>query len=212
VGLHPDARLDGEPLTGVWPRTTERDRDRLAAQLGAALAALHEVSIPALGPADWDRFISGQRAGCAARQRDLGLGEPWLAQIPDYLDSVRLVPSPPALLHTEILREHLLAARGADSQWSLTGLYDFEPAMMGDREYEFALAGLSVCAGDPLVLRRLLTAYGYRDDELDGELQRRLLAYALLHRYSNVPRYLRNLPLPPVQTLGALAERWWRFG
>lgn len=205
-------RLRGEPLTEVWPCATERDRDRLAGQLGAALAALHEVSIPALGPADWDRFISGQRAGCAARQRDLGLGEPWLAQIPDYLDSVRLAPSPPALLHTEIMREHLLATRDAGGQWSLSGLYDFEPAMTGAREYEFALAGVYVSAGDPLVLRRLLTAYGYRDDELDGGLQRRLLAYALLHRYSNLPKYLRILPLPRAQTLGALAERWWRLG
>jgi hygromycin-B 7''-O-kinase len=205
-------RLHGEPLTGVWPRTSERDRDRLAAQLGRALAGLHEVSIPALGPADWARFISAQRAGCAARQRALGLGEPWLAQIPDFLDSVRPAASAPVLLHTEVMREHLLAVRGAGGQWSLSGLYDFEPAMMGAREYEFALAGVYVSAGDPLVLRRLLTAYGYRDDELDGGLQRRLLAYALLHRYSNLPKYLRILPRPPAQTLGALAECWWRLG
>ena len=204
-------RLHGEPLTEVWPRASERDRDRLAGQLGTALAALHEVNIPALGPADWDRFISGQRAGCAARQRALGLGEPWLAQIPDFLDSVRLLPSPPALLHTEVMREHLLAVAGPGAQWSLSGLYDFEPAMTGAREYEFALAGVYVSAGDPLVLRRLLTAYGYRDDQLDGGLQRRLLAYALLHRYSNLPKYLRILPLPRAQTLGALAERWWRL-
>jgi hygromycin-B 7''-O-kinase len=204
-------RLHGEPLTEVWPRASERDRDRLAGQLGATLAALHEVSVPALGPADWDRFISGQRAGCAARQRALGLGEPWLAQIPDFLDSVRLLPSPPALLHTEVMREHLLADRGAGGQWSLSGLYDFEPAMTGAREYEFALAGVYFSGGDPLVLRRLLTAYGYRDDQLDGGLRRRLLAYALLHRYSNLPKYLRILPLPRAQTLGALAERWWRL-
>jgi hygromycin-B 7''-O-kinase len=204
-------RLHGEPLTEVWPRASERDRGRLAGQLGTALAALHEVNIPALGPADWDRFISGQRAGCAARQRALGLGEPWLAQIPDFLDSVRLLPSPPVLLHTEVMREHLLAVAGPGAQWSLSGLYDFEPAMTGAREYEFALAGVYVSAGDPLVLRRLLTAYGYRDDQLDGGLQRRLLAYALLHRYSNLPKYLRILPLPQAQTLGALAERWWRL-
>jgi hygromycin-B 7''-O-kinase len=205
-------RLRGEPLTGVWPRTSERDRDRLAAQLGTALAELHDVSIPALGPADWARFISAQRSGSAARQRALGLGEPWLAQIPDFLDSVRAAPSTPVLLHTEVMREHLLAVRGAGGQWSLSGLYDFEPAMMGAREYEFALAGIYVLAGDPLVLRRLLTAYGYYDDELDGGLQRRLLAYALLHRYSNLPKYLRILPRPRAQTLGALAERWWRLG
>lgn len=46
------------------------------------------------------------------------------------------------------------------------------------------------------VLRRLLTAFGYRDDQLDSALQRRLLAYALLHRYSNLPRYLQLLPAP----------------
>jgi hygromycin-B 7''-O-kinase len=205
-------RLHGEPLTEVWPRASERDRDRLAAQLGVALAALHEMAIPAIGPADWDRFIAGQRAGCVAFQRARGLGEPWLAQIPDFLDSVRLIPSPPVLLHTEIMREHLLAACDAAGQWSLSGLYDFEPAMAGAREYEFALAGVYVSAGDPLVLRRLLTAYGYRDDQLDAGLQRRLLAYALLHRHSNLPKYLQNLPVPQAQTLGALAERWWRLG
>jgi len=45
-----------------------------------ALAALHEMDIPAIGPANWDRFIAGQRAGCVAFQRARGLGEPWLAR------------------------------------------------------------------------------------------------------------------------------------
>jgi hypothetical protein len=45
----------------------------------------------------------------------------------------------------------------------------------------------------------------------DGGLQRRLLAYALLHRHSNLPKYLQNLPAPPAQTPGALAGRWWRL-
>jgi aminoglycoside phosphotransferase (APT) family kinase protein len=78
-------------------------RMRLAAQLGAALAALHQITVPGLGPPDWARFVAGQRAGSVARQRARGLGEPWLAQIPDFLDSVRLPASPPVLLHTEVI-------------------------------------------------------------------------------------------------------------
>jgi hypothetical protein len=61
------------------------------------------------------------------------------------------------------------------------------------------------------VLRRLLTACGYRDDQLDSALQRGLLAYALLHRYSNLARYLQLCPHPYERRLDALAERCWRF-
>jgi hygromycin-B 7''-O-kinase len=202
-------RLAGEPLTEVWPRTAERDRDRLAAQLGAALAALHEITVPGLGPPDWGRFVAGQRAGCVARQRARGLSEPWLAQIPDFLASVRLPASPPVLLHTEVMREHLLVAGGTGG-WTLSGLYDFEPAMMGAREYEFASVGLFVSRGDARFLRRVLVAYGRPAGRLDGELRRRLLAYTLLHRYSDLPWYLEELPAPPAATLDALAACWWR--
>jgi hygromycin-B 7''-O-kinase len=199
-------RLRGEPLTEVWPRTTERDRDGLADQLGLALAALHRVVLPGLGPPDWPGFVAARRAGCVAHQRARGLDPRWLGQIPGFLDSVELPPSPPVLLHTEVMREHLLAAPAPAGGWALSGLYDFEPAMMGEREYEFVAAGLFVARGDARFLRRLLTAYGHR---LDGALPRRLLAYALLHRYSDLPWYLEEMPAPPEPTLDALAACWW---
>jgi hygromycin-B 7''-O-kinase len=202
-------RLAGEPLAEVWPRTGARDRDRLAVQLGTALAALHEVTVPELGPPDWQQFVADQRTHCAARQRARGLGEPWLTQIPEFLDSVPLPASAPVLLHTEVMREHLLVTAGPGGGWSLSGLYDFEPAMMGAREYEFASAGLFVSRGDARFLRRLLTAYGYPGDRLDQALQRRLLAYTLLHRYSDLPWYLEELPAPSARTLDALAAHWW---
>lgn len=201
-------RLRGEPLTEVWPRTNERDRDGLAEQLGRALAALHRITVPALGPPDWHRFVADQRAGCVARQRSRGLAPLWAAQIPEFLDSVPLPPSPPVLLHTEVMREHLLVTRGPIG-WSLSGLYDFEPAMMGDRDYEFASVGVFVARGDARFLRRLLTAYGHPDDRLGPALQRRLLAYTLLHRYSDLTWYLEEMPAPPEPTLDALAARWW---
>ncbi|WP_368396660.1 phosphotransferase [Streptomyces sclerotialus] len=42
--------------------------------------------------------------------------------------------SPPrrSLLHTEVMREHFLVDPDG---WRLTGLLDFEPAMIGDRAY-----------------------------------------------------------------------------
>ena len=75
--------------------------------------------------------------------------------------------------------------------------------MRGAREYEFASIGLFVSGGDARALRGILRAYGYADAELDGALQNRLMAMALLHRYSNLPWYLQRLPLPGAHAPGA---------
>jgi hygromycin-B 7''-O-kinase len=205
-------RLHGTSLAAAWPRIGQRGRARLAAQLGETLAALHAVASPVLtwlGPPDWDRFVLQQRTSCVARQRAGGLDAAWLAQIPAFLDRVALDRAPRlVLLHTEVMREHLLVTPDADG-WSLSGLVDFEPAMRGAREYEFAAVGLFVSRGDAGFLRRLLIAYGYAPAQLDDALPRRLLAYALLHRYSDLRWYLQQLPSPPSPTLDALAACWW---
>ncbi len=53
------------------------------------------------------------------------------------------------------------------------------------------------------------SAYGHPGDRLDNTLQRRLLAYTLLHRYSDLSWYLEEMPTQPALTLDALATRWW---
>lgn len=208
------SRLHGESLEKVWPLTTLWERERLAAELGHVLAALHAITAPGpdqLGPTDWERFVAAQRASCTERQRAAGLDETWLAQIPSFLDGVDLGASPRlALLHTEVMREHLFVTRQADG-WTLSGLFDFEPAMRGATEYEFAAAGLFVSCGDADFLRHMLSAYGYAPQQLDEALSQRLLAYALLHRYSNLHFYLQRLPPPAASTLDALATCWWGF-
>jgi hygromycin-B 7''-O-kinase len=207
-------RLQGQPLTTAWEHLSAAQRHRLATQLGEALAALHATTAPeldALEPADWKLFLAQQRAGCVDRQRAAGLDSAWLAQIPAFLDAVALDSSPrPVLLHTEVMREHLLVIPHPDG-WSLSALVDFESAMRGAREYEFAAVGLFVSRGDAGFLRRLLIAYGYRPEQLDDALPRRLLAYALLHRHSDLRWWLEQLPPPPVPTLDALAAHWWRL-
>ena len=95
------------------------------------------------------------------------------------------------LLHTEVIREHLVVTPGP---WTLSGLLDFETAMTGDRAYEFAAAALFISRGDPRLLGRILAAYGRSFDP------RELLAYTLLHVHSNVPSASassRPRPSPP---------------
>jgi hygromycin-B 7''-O-kinase len=199
-------RLRGRPLTDAWD--TVPDRDRIADQLGTALAALHAVPPPEIEdwwPQDWDEFVAGQRAACAGRHRALGLPGPLARQIPAFLDSVDLGIDRPVLLHTEVMRAHLLV----DDRGDLCGLMDFEPALRGAPEYEFAAVGAFVSEGDARFLGRTLRAYGYPADRLDPALRRRLFAWLLLHYYSNLPAYLERLPAPAEPTLEALADAWF---
>ncbi|MFJ4189091.1 phosphotransferase family protein [Kitasatospora sp. NPDC089509] len=204
------SRLHGEGLAGAWPRIPPAERARIAHDCGEALATLHaldaEPLADVLGPEDWRAFLDRQRAGAVERQRERGLSEAWLEQIPDFLAAAPL-PSGPlpsgkqrALLHTEFMREHLITDPAGG--WRLTGLVDFEPAMIGDPAYDLVAVGLFTTRADPHLLGQLLTAYGRPVEP------RLLMAYTLLHVYSDLPWYLRELK-PSARTLEALAEEWF---
>ncbi|MFG2646652.1 phosphotransferase family protein [Streptomyces sp. NPDC048436] len=212
------SRLPGEDLAVAWPRLPRADRERLVTEAGETLAALHALDpgplADVLGPGDWGAFLAGQRAGVVRRQRERGLSEGWVEQIPGFLDTVLLSEDPQrVLLHTEFMRQHLLVGRnsapapaGAGGRLTLTGLFDFEPAMIGDRAYDFVGVGLFVTRGEPGLLGRFMDAYGRTFEP------RELLAHTLLHVYSNLPWYLRELPVPTEPTLDALAEAWFDSG
>jgi len=202
-------RLAGRSLKEVWPELSTADRKALAPRLGEAVAALHAVRDPALAtvkPDSWDAFLAAQRSTVLDRQRRLD--EHWRSQIPAFLDSVDLGRPPAVPLHTEIMRDHLMVARSGDG-WQFTGLFDFEPAMRGAAEYDFAAVGLFVSGGDRAFFRELLFGYGYRPDELGREFSRRCLAYALLHVYSDFASYLKILPAPAEPAFDSLADAWW---
>jgi hygromycin-B 7''-O-kinase len=199
-------RLHGESLEEVWPRLGPAERGRVCGQIGESLRALHDVPPPAhLAPADWGDFVTRQRAGCVARQAARGLAPEWLEQVDEFLDGVELGDPEPVLLHTEVVSEHLLVS----PDLVLSGLFDFEPAMRGAPEYEFVATGIFVAGGDRAAHRALLDSYGCERDEA---LPRRLLAYTLLHRYSNLPWYLKEMPESSERRLPELAERWFGFG
>ena len=204
-------RLMGRGMVDAWPALSGAERDRLADTLGQAVAALHAIDIGPLADftPGWDAFRTAQRASAAERQRVRGLGAQWVDRIDAFL--VRWMPPPEArrvLLHTELMREHLMID-GPAGQAQCSGLFDFEPAMIGAPEYDFASFGLFVACGDGRFLRRALLAYGYRPEQLDESLQNRLMAYALLHRYSKLRWYLERLPAPQAVTLEHLAAHWW---
>ena len=201
-------RLHGLELADVWPSIPPADRVVLVRQAGRAISELHALPTDDLEAldADWGAFVAGQLASSVSRQAARGLGAPWLDQIEPFL--ARWAPTDDGrrvLLHTEVMREHLIVQEHQRAWW-LSGLFDFEPAMIGPPGYEFASVGLFVSCAEPGLLAALLDGYGEPVDASPC----RLMAWCLLHRYSNLRWYLTRLPVPAgVETLEGLAEAWF---
>ncbi|MFI6879081.1 phosphotransferase family protein [Streptomyces sp. NPDC050400] len=205
------SRLPGADLAVAWPDIGRSGQDRLVDAAGEALAALHALDpaplADAVGPRDWAEFVAGQRAGAVRRQRERGLPPEWSGRIDAFLAAA----APPgrserALLHTEFMRQHLLVDGAADAP-RLSGLLDFEPAMIGDPDYDFVGVGLFVTRADPRLMTRFAKTYGRTVDP------RTAMAYTLLHVYSNLLWYLRELPPPSgAGDFASLAEAWFGTG
>ncbi|MER5950120.1 aminoglycoside 3'-phosphotransferase/choline kinase family protein [Streptomyces sp. NPDC001904] len=206
------SRLPGRDLALAWPGLPPAEQDRLVETAGGLLAALHALDPGPLaddiGPGDWDGFVAGRRAASVRRQRERGLPEEWCGQIDGFLDAATpRAGERRALLHTEFMRQHLLVAPDRAGRARLSGLLDFEPAMTGDPDYDLVAVGLFVTRGDRRLMTRFTKTYGRTPDP------RAVMAYTLLHVYSNLPWYLREVPPPDgVRDLASLAETWFGTG
>lgn len=206
-------QLRGSSLVDCWEDIPPAERLSLFRSLGKATRELHSLPPLRLPGPEWSSFIFARAERCVEQQGADGLSEHWLEQIPAFLDSQDLQAAADAqqvLLHTEIMREHVLVEPGPDG-WLLSGLLDFEPARLGAAEYELASAGVFLAAAEPDLLRSFLYGYGYRDADLTEQLQERILLYTLLHRYSKLRWYLERLPPRRASTLQELAREWFAF-
>ena len=200
------SRLSGRLWSEV--ETSAEDGRRLARELGEAVAALHGLEPPDAGPLrpDWESFVSTRRVETERRQRELGLADSWADQIDGFLAAHPVGMEARVLLHTELMREHVLVD-AVDGRLVITGLFDFEPSMVGEPDYELASVGLFVSRGEPGLLTRFLEGCGRR---WDAELALQAMGWALLHRYAHLPWFLGRIPpAAGVETLEELALQWW---
>jgi tRNA dimethylallyltransferase len=66
--------------------------------------------------------------------------------------------------------------------------------MRGEREYEFAGVAVFAAADDNRFLTRTLATFGYRRDRPGADLRRRLLAWGIMHRHTDLTRRLGRPP------------------
>jgi hygromycin-B 7''-O-kinase len=181
------SRVPGVYLSAIWDTLDDETQLRIVIELAEIVAQLHAIptdNLPLLEN-NWPQVIATRIITCVERHREQGVPDYWLQQIPDYLAHAAPLYPPdftPAIVSGDIHQYHLLVEQSG-ARWRLTGLFDFDDALIGFQEYDLAAAGLFMMAGKPALLRAFLSAYGYAEAEIDERLSHRFMAYTLLHRY-----------------------------
>jgi len=190
--------VEGVPLCDVWDGLDALAREHIAACCGKLMAAIHAVSTAGLESmaVDWPAFVVERIQERLDSLPKCGLDEQWIQDIHAFLQGDDLPPlfEPgfrPVLLSADVTDEHILVTQ-QEGQWELTGFIDFGDAMLGHPLYEFVAPGCCITHGSPHLLRAMLLAYGYVEDQFDETLSRQLMAYTLVHRYVEIP-YLLNM-------------------
>lgn len=210
--------LPGERLGDVWMDMSFDNRLDIVAHCACWTRLIHETPLADITSLsqdrrDWTLFLQTQIAGYQGHHRSM-LSESLLAQIPDYLaDAEPLFPdtAPLCLLHGDLTCDHILVSL-RNGHWQITGLIDFGDVEIGHIEYDFVAAGLDLIAVDQAMrrtcLKHFLDHYGHH---LDARFSHRMMAYTLLHRFSDIRPWIDALGGPnQIQSLEQLEEALWQ--
>jgi hygromycin-B 7''-O-kinase len=207
-------RVAGEPMTRAeWLQLPVRDQSRVVAELGAGLRSLHEA-VPRPAAGDWAEFVAERAATLVERQIRAGVNSAVIDALPRFIETnLPLVPvaGPLTAMHADVHFGNLRLTRNG-GRWRISGLIDFADSRTGFHEYEFLAVGVLMIQGQGGLQREFFRAYGYRDDELDEEMRRRLMMLTALYETADLRRYAMRLAPEAVDwPLERLERSIWSF-
>lgn len=196
--------LPGVSLGTLWADLPAVEQGRLLSQAAEIMLALHAQRLPDnpyLGLA-WPDFVQQQVQTFAHQQRAKGLAAHWVEPLDQWLQShfSCLLETSPVLLHSDLTEDHFLVQEQG-GHWQVTGLIDFGDLMQGHRVYEFGAPLVFYTRGKPRLRQHFVQQYGL---PLDPETENQLFAALLVHRFVNIPWYLKHLCPPDIQDVNAL--------
>jgi hygromycin-B 7''-O-kinase len=196
-----------------WLKLGTKTQIRLITKLAQQMKEMHSHDATEID-FDWPRFIENQLATVMARQRREGGNPEWLASLPGYLEKhLSLLPRnlQPAFLHGDVHFGNLLFSDNGNLL-DISGLFDLADSLKGFYEYEFVAIGVLMIQGQGDLQREFFRAYGYRDDEINIDLRRRLMVLTILYEHSSLRRYAERLGQGSEKlTLEELEKAIWNF-
>jgi hygromycin-B 7''-O-kinase len=206
--------LEGVSMTReLWLELNKSEQIQIVLQLGNGLKEMHSHNGDAIN-FDWQKFIAHQVETVFERQKANGANPEWLERLPFYLEeNLKRLPEKfaPVFLHGDIHFGNLRFVK-TNGKRRISGLFDFADSLKGFHEYEFVAVGVLMIQGQSEIQREFLRSYGYKENELDETLRRRLMLLTILYECSNLRKYaLRLKPEAFEYTLDELEKNIWSF-
>ncbi len=211
-------RVPGIAIGTVWPQLSVDERSDLAREIGAVTRALHDLPAPS-GAEPWGPFWRRCQAQAPAAL-DRGLRHPLADRVEAFLAEVGpLAEGPPALLHTELLDQHLLVERrpapGApgtrddDSRtaWRLSALIDFADARVGAAPYDLPALAEFLFRDQPQHWDPFFAGYAWAERQGSRPTPLACLAWGLQHQFTSLTRAVEAAGDPEPNSLEELAQR-----
>ncbi len=209
------SHIRGTSYEKLEPLLTKDEKIRAARDIGRLIERIR--SVPATGMLDlcpdWKSFIEQQKKDCVLRQAQCGVSEKICNRIPDYLNEAEPLYEDdfyPVMLSADITAEHVFMTKIRGKR-RVSGLLDFGDAMPGHPDYELAAPVMDIVCGNAEMLTALLQSAGYDLSRDKEKLQRRFMAYFLLHKFSNLSYAVKKNPeiSGEALTLDEIAEKMW---
>jgi hygromycin-B 7''-O-kinase len=207
-------QLEGSLMTKEkWLGLKTSEQISVVSQLASGLKELHSHDAAGID-FDWNEFLVSQIDTCIERQKAAGANPQWLESLPGYLEeNLKLLPENfrQVFLHGDVHFGNLRLKK-EKGKWVISGLFDLADSLSGFHEYEFVAPGVLMIQGQGELQREFFRAYGYKDNELDLSLRRRLMLLTILYECSDLRKYALRLKSEAVNfTLEELEKAVWSF-
>ena len=197
----------------IWLGLDARKQIKVISELALGLKELHSHNSDAIS-FDWQKFIRQQAVATLERQKSSGVNGKILERLPGYLEeNLKLLPKKFArvFLHGDI---HFGNLRLSETRggWRVSGLFDFADSLAGFHEFDFVAIGVLMIQGQGELQREFFRAYGYKENDINEALRRRLTLLTILYDCSDLRRYaLRLKPEAVDYALDELERSIWAF-
>lgn len=206
--------LHGKLLIDIWHELSIEEKQILSKDLGKVIKEFHSISIESFKYIDinWENFMRTQISNMKEYHKKLKLNQQLYAELDDYVDEKYIDYQPQKRLLTGEYTPFNLFMENLNGKWRLTGLIDFADCFLGDPIYDLLGPILFMFTGDKDLIRGFLTNYGYKEDDINEFLQKKLMIYTILHRFSNINNYIaKNKLAKQTNNFAELAELFFSF-
>lgn len=181
-------QLHGELLIDIWDRLTNDEKEKLSKDLGKTIKEFHEVPITRLKqlPSNWNGFIQKQFKNMKHYHLNMELNANLYSDLDYYVEEKYININPEKKLLTGEYTPFNLLLNERNGKWQLTGVIDFADCFLGDGDYDLLGPIMFMFNSNQKHIKHFLESYGFPKIQVNYVLQKKLMTYTILHRFSNI--------------------------